>query len=121
MPVPGSGAAQSLRPVCVPRSVSSTRDFLESARLALSPPTSAVPKRERPVGRGVSLHEGLARCDRPCAHPALPTPWKSAATECKDTAEVGGQRQNKKARILSEPGLCAQSLETRAYTLVSPG
>ena len=46
--------------------------------------TSAVPKRERPVGRGVLAARGLAK-DR--AHPGPPTPCR-VASECMDTAEV---------------------------------
>lgn len=93
MPVTGSGAAQSLRPVWdALRSVSSTDDIglvsRQAQRRGTAPSlTSAVPEREPPVGGGVSLHVALAHCDRCRAHPAPPTP-SSAATECTDTAEV---------------------------------
>lgn len=49
--------------------------------------TSAVPERERPVGRGVSLHVAWRPGTKGRAHPGPPTPCH-VATECTGTPEV---------------------------------
>jgi len=87
IPVTGSGAAQSLRPVCVAR-----RERLRDFGLIAS--TSAVPPRE-PSRRKWRL---AARCGFPAAH--IPRRVRQASMRRRSAGTHPKWKKNKKARIL---------------------